>query len=400
MRKTLLFKVLSYEEYSKAVAELGKMGAQVEEIGFSLENRAIHCIKLGDGDIRILAICRLHGNEPATTNATLYFTYLYLDEGRIGGVPLKLALEKCTVAMIPAANPDGLAEYFKLYSKNPKPSWENPFTQARVNARGVDLNRDWLYLTQKETRCLHKFLNRFKPHIVLDMHEFYFKGGYPPQWPDSQDEFMISLTDTPYFMVSPTIKKLSLNLMQRVAEAFKEEGYSHWKTRLRWFVGEEKGADREVVIPAIFLGSHVPYEHSAKLLVETWGVGLGDYLLSDRVTIHALAIAHTALYAYEQSEAIKEAVSQSISEDLNHPSELFRVKGHPKAVADVRDLLELHDIKCSYLKDEVLVKLPQERSRMALILLDQNYELNRKLIEKRKFYTLNYVYNVHITKYS
>ncbi|RLE79768.1 MAG: hypothetical protein DRJ52_07740, partial [Thermoprotei archaeon] len=110
MRKTLLFKVLSYEEYSKAVAELGKMGAQVEEIGFSLENRAIHCIKLGDGDIRILAICRLHGNEPATTNATLYFTYLYLDEGRIGGVPLKLALEKCTVAMIPAANPDGLAE--------------------------------------------------------------------------------------------------------------------------------------------------------------------------------------------------------------------------------------------------------------------------------------------------
>ena len=401
MRRKLLFDILSFQDYLQVINELEKIGAEVRTIGYSSLNKPLHCVKIGKGDTRILAICRLHGNEPATTNAALYFTYVCLTEGRVGGIPMREVLSKCKIALVPVANPDGLEEYYRFYSKNPKPSWENVFGKARVNAEGVDLNRDWLYLTQKETQCLHVLLNEFRPHIVLDMHEFYFKGGYPPQWPDGEGEFMISFTDTPYFMVSENIKNLSREIMERAVDAVINEGYDHWKVKERWFVGEVKGARREdIVIPAIFLGSHVPYEHSAKLLVETWGVGLGDYLLSDRVIIHSLVIAHTAYYAYEKEREIKEAISRSISEDLTFPEIVFRISGKSYEIAKAETLLKLHDIEFSKIGEEILVKLPQRRSRIASILLDKDFELNRRLSEKRKFYTLDHFLQVKITKYS
>jgi len=401
VRRKLLFEILSFQDYLQIVSELEKIGAKVETIGYSSLNKPLHCIKLGEGDTRILAICRLHGNEPATTNAALYFTYLCLTEGRVGGIPMRDVLSKCKIALVPAANPDGLEEYYRLYIKNPKPSWENVFGKARVNAEGVDLNRDWLYLTQKETQCLHILLNEFRPHIVLDMHEFYFKGGYPPQWPDGEEEFMISLTDTPYFMVSESIKDLSREIMERAIDAVVNEGYGHWKIKERWFVGEEKGARREdVVVPATFLGSHVPYEHSAKLLVETWGVGLGEYLLSDRVNIHSLIIAHIAYYTYEKEKEVKEAVSESISEDIAFPEAMFRISGPSNEVNKAEKLLKLHDIAASKVGNEILIKLPQRRSRMASILLDKDFELNRRLFEKRKFYTIDHFLQVKVTKYS
>lgn len=59
--------------------------------------------------------------------------------------------------------------------------------------------------------------------------------------------------------------------------------------------------------PPIYLGTHAPFESSAKLSVETWGVGLGDYLLYERVDIRLEAVTTTIEYMLEEAETIEYA---------------------------------------------------------------------------------------------
>ena len=40
----------------------------------------------------------------------------------------------------------------------------------RANARGLDLNRDFIKLEAPETRGLVRFLNEWNPHLFIDTH--------------------------------------------------------------------------------------------------------------------------------------------------------------------------------------------------------------------------------------
>jgi len=62
-----IFAVKRY--YDQAV----QTGAVVTTLGFSNEGRPIFVLKKGKGPIKILVIARLHGNEPAPTQAVLDF---------------------------------------------------------------------------------------------------------------------------------------------------------------------------------------------------------------------------------------------------------------------------------------------------------------------------------------
>src|SRR5207302_1080938 len=43
---------------------------------------------------------------------------------------------------------------------------------TRRNAHGIDLNRDHVRLAGSETRALHQFVRTWRPHLVLDVHDF------------------------------------------------------------------------------------------------------------------------------------------------------------------------------------------------------------------------------------
>ena len=62
-------------------------------------------------------------------------------------------LTQCALLIIPILNPDGAAAY------------------TRHNANSVDLNRDAVNLTQKESKVLRSVFDSFRPDFGFNMHD-------------------------------------------------------------------------------------------------------------------------------------------------------------------------------------------------------------------------------------
>lgn len=122
-------------------------------IGESKKGLQIPLVKVSNGSsgpkIKVWLQGGLHGDEPASTEAMLYLLYdLLHDSSR------HQLLNDLDLALVPMANIDG-------YEK-----------QQRLNAEGLDLNRDQTKLMAAETPALTKAFTDFKPQVALDFHEY------------------------------------------------------------------------------------------------------------------------------------------------------------------------------------------------------------------------------------
>ncbi|CAM1343296.1 M14 family zinc carboxypeptidase [Tenacibaculum amylolyticum] len=123
----------------------------VKYLGNSEENREIYTLKLGTGEKRILIWSQMHGNESTGTKAVfdfLKFIELFKNEEITNSI-----LNNCTLLIIPMLNPDGALAY------------------TRINANGVDLNRDAVDLKACESKLLRKTLDEFNPQFCFNLHD-------------------------------------------------------------------------------------------------------------------------------------------------------------------------------------------------------------------------------------
>lgn len=121
----------------------------VRKVGKSVQGRSIRSITLGAGPIRIMMWSQMHGNESTTTKAVLDL----LNFLRTGSDLARSILENCTITIVPMLNPDGAIAY------------------TRVNANGVDLNRDAQERTQPESVALREIYHDFKPNYCFNLHD-------------------------------------------------------------------------------------------------------------------------------------------------------------------------------------------------------------------------------------
>lgn len=129
-----------------------------EVLGYSVMQKPIELYTLGYGPEKVLILAAIHGNETA-------------------GIPLTKRLierlktfehlhSKCTVMIIPVANPDGVA------------------LGTRFNASGIDLNRNFPAanrinslsfglesLTEPESRILHDLILSRRPSRIVSIHQ-------------------------------------------------------------------------------------------------------------------------------------------------------------------------------------------------------------------------------------
>ena len=120
-----------------------------EIIGASVLDREIKMISLGSGSIKIFMWSQMHGNESTTTKAIIDLINFLNSKSELS----KLIKENCTLKIIPILNPDGAAAY------------------TRVNANGVDLNRDAYNLSQPESVVLQNIYKRFQPDFCFNLHD-------------------------------------------------------------------------------------------------------------------------------------------------------------------------------------------------------------------------------------
>lgn len=127
----------------------------------------------------------VHGNEASGTEAAL--PLLYHLAAADGDPAVDAALSDAVIVIDPCLNPDGRDRYvhgFRARSgaePNPDPQAEEhdePWPGGRVNHYYFDLNRDWAFLTQVETRARLAMYRRFHPQVHADLHEMFADSSY------------------------------------------------------------------------------------------------------------------------------------------------------------------------------------------------------------------------------
>ncbi|SDH57172.1 M14 family zinc carboxypeptidase [Winogradskyella thalassocola] len=137
---------ITNSDIEKCLGNLSK--PKISTIGYSVEERPIYSLKLGNGPIKILLWSQMHGNESTSTKALFDCFNLFETDHELG----KRFLEECTLMVIPVLNPDGAERY------------------TRVNANEVDLNRDAQDLSQPESKVLRHIYTDFKPDYCFNLH--------------------------------------------------------------------------------------------------------------------------------------------------------------------------------------------------------------------------------------
>lgn len=134
----------------------------------------------------------VHGNEASTVEAALISAYtLAAAEG-----PEADAVRRACVTVIdPCINPDGRSRYVAHYEQTvgrvPNPAHaaaehHEPWPGGRTNHYLFDLNRDWVWLVQPESRARLPVYREYLPQLHVDNHEqgytspFFFGAGEKP----------------------------------------------------------------------------------------------------------------------------------------------------------------------------------------------------------------------------
>ncbi len=134
----------------------------------------------------------VHGNESVGMEAAMKTLFVLATQSYEGVTDW---LKECVIIIDPCQNADGRDLYAYRYrrSKSVQPNanpddWEHHegWPSARLNHYLFDLNRDWTWQTQAETRQRLMFYNQYMPQVHADFHEmgagstFFFAPGADP----------------------------------------------------------------------------------------------------------------------------------------------------------------------------------------------------------------------------
>jgi hypothetical protein len=148
---------------------------KVKTVGYSIENRCIYSVEVGEGPHKILMWSQMHGNESTTTKA-VFDVIKAISDPNAPDI-FKQILQECSICIIPQLNPDGATAY------------------TRVNAANVDLNRDAQLLSQPESKVLRKIFDAFEPDVCFNLHGQRTIYGLPATGSPSVLSFLAPAAD-------------------------------------------------------------------------------------------------------------------------------------------------------------------------------------------------------------
>ena len=126
----------------------------------------------------------VHGNEPSSSEAAMLTLYTLANATN---PQAKEWLQNTIIIIDPCINPDGRDRYVSWFNSvsgntiNADPQsreHSEPWPGGRSNHYNFDLNRDWAWQTQKETRQRMAKYNQWLPQIHVDFHEQGYNNPY------------------------------------------------------------------------------------------------------------------------------------------------------------------------------------------------------------------------------
>lgn len=358
----------------------------------------------------------VHGNESAGMETAMKVLYTLVTESYPG---VKEWLDNCIIVIDPCQNPDGRDLYATRYMQsqsliiNPDPeAWEHNqgWPGARTNHYMFDLNRDWLWQTQEETRQRIAFYNRYMPQVHADFHEmgaestFFFPPGANPL----------------HEVITPWQREFH-KLMGTGNSKLFDEKFRLYFTKETYDLFAPNYGD---TWPLFNGAMGFTYEQGGG------GVsGLAIKLSSDdtltlkiRIEGHYLASLATIMVSYENREKLISGYNKYFEEGSKNPDFVYKsiiIKGtnDKSAVESMLSLLRQNQIRYSYAKPssrklkgfdylankegevvaengDILISAYQPQSRLLRVLFEPDSRSTDSISYDLTAWSLPYVYNL------
>jgi len=177
----------------------------------------------------------VHGDELSSVDASMQVLYHY---AAASDTATARVLRNLVICIEPMQNPDGrerfLAQMEQWRGPIPNPDAQSvqhtgTWPYGRGNHYLFDLNRDWFFLTQVESRNRVAAVVSWRPHVVIDSHEMGAYDTYlfsPPREPVNPN-------------VSASVRKWWNVFADDQAEAFDRYGWSYYTREWldEWYPG-------------------------------------------------------------------------------------------------------------------------------------------------------------------
>ncbi len=277
----------------------------------------------------------IHGNETSGADAALTSIYHYAASQ---DPKIKAMLDDMIIVIDPMMNPDGRDRFAKSLEqyRGTAPNVDDQsllhrgdWPYGRTNHYFFDLNRDFFYLTQPETKGRVSLINKWRPQLMIDGHEMGPQDTYlmgPPRQPLN-------------FNIAPTVQKWAKTFSIDQGAAFDEKGW-------RYYTGE---------------------------WFENWYPGYSNYA-EYRGSMHIL---------YEQSRMAEDGVRRP-----EGTVQTYKEAVHHQFVSTVANLESLHKHSKAMYKDywedrkSVLDKDSQYANKTYVVLANNNDSRMKTLVEK------------------
>ncbi|MGB5237221.1 MAG: M14 metallopeptidase family protein, partial [Flavobacteriaceae bacterium] len=276
----------------------------------------------------------VHGNESSSTEASMQTIYELLTTRQD-------YLENSVVILDPCINPDGRDRYVNWYRQVKNTPLEvNPLSRehhegwhsGRSNHYMFDLNRDWAWLTQVESRQRIVEYNRWLPHVHVDFHE---QGvDYPYYFAPAAEPFHEVITDFQ--------REFQRIIGKNHAKYFDAKGWLYF-TRERF----------DLFYPS-YGDTYPTYNGAIGMTYEQGGggrAGLGvltstsDTLtLKDRISHHLTTGLSTLEVASEHSKRLNQEFA-SFFKSHRYRYKSYLLKGRKDQLKNLASWLDMHHIK-------------------------------------------------------
>lgn len=191
---TNLSQLADYHSIQSNLADPRKINDQIADSLIQL-GRTIVCIN-----------CSIHSTEIGASQMSMQLAYELASQQN---PETQEILDNVILCLLPVHNPDGLSMVVKWYRQY----WGTKYDVNRLpwlyhQYTGHDINRDWIMLTQPETRLtVEKIYNVWHPQIVLDMHQMSIKAPrlFIPPYTDPIDPHVDPILVSEIAMLGHTI---------------------------------------------------------------------------------------------------------------------------------------------------------------------------------------------------
>ena len=275
----------------------------------------------------------VHGNESVSTEASMQTIFDLLTKKSD-------LLENTVVIMDPCINPDGRDRYVNWYNENRNsPNNVDPnskehhegWLNGRANHYMFDLNRDWAWLTQKESQQRIKMYNQWLPHVHVDFHEQGVDSPY----------YFAPAAEPFHEVVTDFQREFQVTIGKNHAKYFDANGWFYFTKEVFDLLYPSYGD----TYPMYNGGIGMTYEQGgsgrAGLAIKT---AIGDTLtLHDRIAHHYTTGISTVEISSQNAERLNTEF-KNFYKNRDYKYKSYLLNGNPDKIAALTKLLDQHKI--------------------------------------------------------